>query len=178
VSFSGLRLSRTAWVVLVVDCLNPMSADRLEDGIYCGDESLSEEVAMSLFATKVMVFSLLASAAAFAQAGDPSASRALQTRTSQDSQTIKITRSGERFSTKAPASTSQVPQVLIVFFTENPASHTSGAIVAFEPGARTAWHSHPLGQTLIVTAVRVGFSSGAVKSKKFGKGTSSGFRRA
>jgi quercetin dioxygenase-like cupin family protein len=27
-----------------------------------------------------------------------------------------------------------------------------GASVSFEPGARTAWHSHPLGQTLIVTA--------------------------
>jgi quercetin dioxygenase-like cupin family protein len=27
-----------------------------------------------------------------------------------------------------------------------------GAIVTFEPGARTAWHIHPLGQTLIVTA--------------------------
>ncbi|UHD44090.1 cupin domain-containing protein [Aureimonas altamirensis] len=27
-----------------------------------------------------------------------------------------------------------------------------GGIVTFEPGARTAWHSHPLGQTLIVTA--------------------------
>jgi len=27
-----------------------------------------------------------------------------------------------------------------------------GAIVSFEPGARTAWHTHPLGQTLIVTA--------------------------
>jgi len=31
-------------------------------------------------------------------------------------------------------------------------SQVSGAIVTFEPGARTAWHSHPLGQTLIVTA--------------------------
>ena len=29
---------------------------------------------------------------------------------------------------------------------------TSGASVTFEPGARTAWHTHPLGQTLIVTA--------------------------
>ncbi|HYM69844.1 MAG TPA: cupin domain-containing protein [bacterium] len=29
-----------------------------------------------------------------------------------------------------------------------------GASVTFEPGARTAWHSHPLGQTLIVTAGR------------------------
>jgi quercetin dioxygenase-like cupin family protein len=28
----------------------------------------------------------------------------------------------------------------------------SGAAVTFEPGARTAWHTHPLGQTLIVTA--------------------------
>jgi quercetin dioxygenase-like cupin family protein len=28
----------------------------------------------------------------------------------------------------------------------------SGAVVTFEPGARTAWHTHPLGQTLIVTA--------------------------
>ena len=27
-----------------------------------------------------------------------------------------------------------------------------GASVTFEPGARTAWHKHPLGQTLIVTA--------------------------
>jgi 4-carboxymuconolactone decarboxylase len=31
-------------------------------------------------------------------------------------------------------------------------SRTSGASVTFEPGARTAWHRHPLGQTLIVTA--------------------------
>lgn len=30
-------------------------------------------------------------------------------------------------------------------------SHVSGATVRFEPGARTAWHKHPAGQTLIVT---------------------------
>jgi 4-carboxymuconolactone decarboxylase len=28
----------------------------------------------------------------------------------------------------------------------------TGVYVTFEPGARTAWHTHPLGQTLIVTA--------------------------
>ena len=28
----------------------------------------------------------------------------------------------------------------------------TGALVTFEPGARTAWHTHPLGQTLVVTA--------------------------
>ena len=32
------------------------------------------------------------------------------------------------------------------------AARVSGATVTFEPGARTAWHTHPLGQTLIVTA--------------------------
>lgn len=31
-------------------------------------------------------------------------------------------------------------------------SRVTGASVTFEPGARTAWHAHPLGQTLIVTA--------------------------
>jgi quercetin dioxygenase-like cupin family protein len=31
-------------------------------------------------------------------------------------------------------------------------ARTSGGSVTFEPGARTAWHTHPLGQTLIVTA--------------------------
>src|ERR1700759_5685626 len=31
-------------------------------------------------------------------------------------------------------------------------ARVSGASVTFEPGARTAWHTHPLGQTLVVTA--------------------------
>ena len=38
-----------------------------------------------------------------------------------------------------------------LFTTEAPA-RGAGASVTFEPGARTAWHTHPLGQTLIVTA--------------------------
>ena len=33
-------------------------------------------------------------------------------------------------------------------------ARVQGASVTFEPGARTAWHSHPLGQTLVVTAGR------------------------
>lgn len=36
-------------------------------------------------------------------------------------------------------------------------SRTSGAYVTFEPGARSAWHTHPLGQTLVVTS-GVGFT--------------------
>ena len=49
-----------------------------------------------------------------------------------------------------------------------------GASVTFEPGARTAWHTHPLGQNLIVTA---GCSAGAAQLKKSGRVTWSGFHR-
>lgn len=37
-------------------------------------------------------------------------------------------------------------------FQRSEPSRLTGAIVTFEPGARTAWHTHPLGQTLIVTS--------------------------
>lgn len=37
-------------------------------------------------------------------------------------------------------------------FTAPDPARVGGASVTFEPGARTAWHTHPLGQTLIVTA--------------------------
>ena len=37
-------------------------------------------------------------------------------------------------------------------FQGSPPARVGGAIVTFEPGARTAWHTHPLGQTLIVTS--------------------------
>ncbi|EHM38293.1 MULTISPECIES: (R)-mandelonitrile lyase [Hafnia] len=40
-----------------------------------------------------------------------------------------------------------------MFQAEEPA-RVGGATVTFEPGARTAWHTHPLGQTLIVTQGR------------------------
>lgn len=36
-------------------------------------------------------------------------------------------------------------------FARDDPSRVTGALVSFEPGARTAWHKHPLGQTLIVT---------------------------
>ena len=37
-------------------------------------------------------------------------------------------------------------------FQKKEATKAAGALVTFEPGARTAWHTHPAGQTLIVTA--------------------------
>jgi len=107
---------------------------------------------MKFFAAAVMVFSVLASESAFAQAGGSSGPEALQTGASQDSQRIKVTRSGEHSPTQAPAEHFTGSAIVDRFLIENGPSHTSGASVAFEPRARTAWHSHPLGQILIVTA--------------------------
>jgi quercetin dioxygenase-like cupin family protein len=39
-----------------------------------------------------------------------------------------------------------------ILFTGTPPGHAIGQSVTFEPGARNAWHSHPAGQALIVTA--------------------------
>jgi quercetin dioxygenase-like cupin family protein len=65
---------------------------------------------------------------------------------------MKITRSDASPSQKGPAEyfTGSV-RVDTRFSAEAPA-RVGGGIVTFEPGARTAWHTHPLGQTLIVTA--------------------------
>ena len=41
---------------------------------------------------------------------------------------------------------------LQALFLSDPPARVGGAIVTFEPGARTAWHTHPLGQRLFVTA--------------------------
>ncbi|NKL05459.1 (R)-mandelonitrile lyase [Rhizobium leguminosarum] len=65
---------------------------------------------------------------------------------------MDIKRSGSQPSAKGPADwfTGSV-RVDPLFAVTSPA-RAAGASVTFEPGARTAWHTHPLGQTLIVTS--------------------------
>ena len=65
---------------------------------------------------------------------------------------MEITRVGSRPSTKGPADwfTGRV-RIDPLFDCTDPA-RVGGASVTFEPGARTAWHTHPIGQTLIVTS--------------------------
>jgi quercetin dioxygenase-like cupin family protein len=67
---------------------------------------------------------------------------------------MKITRAGAQSSTKGPSDwfTGTV-RIDPLFQAETP-GRAVGAHVTFEPGARTAWHTHPLGQTLIVTSGR------------------------
>jgi quercetin dioxygenase-like cupin family protein len=66
---------------------------------------------------------------------------------------MELKRNGSQASIKGPADwfTGTVRIDPLFLDTENPARAT-GASVTFEPGGRTAWHTHPLGQTLIVTA--------------------------
>ena len=65
---------------------------------------------------------------------------------------MKIERNGSRPSTKGPQDYfSGSVRVEPVFQVGDPMRLNAGS-VTFEPGARTAWHTHPLGQTLIITA--------------------------
>jgi quercetin dioxygenase-like cupin family protein len=65
---------------------------------------------------------------------------------------MQIKRIGSQPSGKGPAEWfTGIVRIDPLFTTEAPA-RAAGASVTFEPGARTAWHTHPLGQTLIVTA--------------------------
>lgn len=80
----------------------------------------------------------------------------------EEQQPIRVSKAGSAASAAGPADyfTGKV-RIDAPFQTEAPA-RVGGATVTFEPGARTAWHTHPLGQTLIVTA-------GAGRVQEWGK---------
>jgi quercetin dioxygenase-like cupin family protein len=64
---------------------------------------------------------------------------------------MKITASGTQPSTKGPDNWFTGTVRIDPLFPVTPPARAAGNAVTFEPGARTAWHTHPLGQTLIVT---------------------------
>ena len=70
----------------------------------------------------------------------------------QAEQRISITRSGSQPPGLGSAEYFTGSVTINILFTAHEPSRTTGGLVTFQPGARTAWHSHPLGQTLIVTA--------------------------
>ncbi len=65
---------------------------------------------------------------------------------------MDIKRNGSQPSVKGPAEWFTGTVRIDPLFEANDPARAGGASVTFEPGARTAWHSHPLGQTLIVTS--------------------------
>jgi len=65
---------------------------------------------------------------------------------------MNITRNGSQPSNRGPAEYFTGTVRVDAPFQRTAPARVAGAIVTFEPGARTAWHTHPLGQTLIVTS--------------------------
>jgi quercetin dioxygenase-like cupin family protein len=65
---------------------------------------------------------------------------------------MEIKRSGSQPSHKGPENYFTGAVRIDSLFQARDPARVTGASVTFEPGARTAWHTHPLGQTLIVTA--------------------------
>jgi len=71
---------------------------------------------------------------------------------------VNVTRSGSQPSAKGPAEWFTGTVRIDPLFAPIAPARAAGNAVTFEPGARTAWHTHPLGQTLIVI-----FGSGRVQ---------------
>lgn len=65
---------------------------------------------------------------------------------------IEIKRLGSQASATGPADWFTGKVRIDPLFQPRDSARAAGASVTFEPGARTAWHTHPLGQTLVVTA--------------------------
>ncbi len=65
---------------------------------------------------------------------------------------VEIRRAGSQPSGRGPADWFTGTVRIDPLFSAPAPARTAAVLVTFEPGARTAWHTHPLGQTLIVTA--------------------------
>ena len=105
---------------------------------------------MKLITTVAMTLSLLASASA--QTNQERAISGSNNAQASGAQSIRITPSGSQTPGQGPVENfSGSVRVDHVFRADAP-GRVAGALVTFEPVARTAWHIHPLGQTLIVTA--------------------------
>jgi quercetin dioxygenase-like cupin family protein len=65
---------------------------------------------------------------------------------------MEITRAGSQPSSKGPGDWFTGAVRIDPLFQPKEPARTAAAIVTFEPGARTAWHTHPMGQSLIITA--------------------------
>jgi len=65
---------------------------------------------------------------------------------------MEIKKNGSQPSGKGPVDWFTGPVRIDPLFQGNAPARTAAAYVTFEPGSRTAWHTHPLGQTLVVTA--------------------------
>jgi quercetin dioxygenase-like cupin family protein len=95
---------------------------------------------------------MLATAGGFATLASAGMRTAVTSSAQERRATMEIKRSGSQASRKGPAEWfTGIARIEPLFQAPDPARVGAGQ-VTFEPGARTAWHTHPLGQTLIITA--------------------------
>jgi 4-carboxymuconolactone decarboxylase len=105
-----------------------------------------------LLAATVVAFSLAAPASARTrQAAVASGSAAAPAAALQEAQTIRIARGGTQPSRQGPAENFTGSVRVDPLIQATAPARASSSLVTFEAGARTAWHTHPLGQVLIVT---------------------------
>lgn len=65
---------------------------------------------------------------------------------------MEIIKNGLQNSVKGPEDWFTGTVIIDPLFAKKAVTKAAGALVTFEPGARTVWHTHPVGQTLIVTS--------------------------
>lgn len=82
----------------------------------------------------------------------PLSSAAAPAATGTRQPSMVINRNGSQPSAKGPAQYFTGAVRVDMLFQPQAPSRASGGLVTFEPGARSAWHTHPLGQVLVVTA--------------------------
>lgn len=100
-----------------------------------------------------MNMTIILTAAALSGVVLPSAAhaQARQTTSQEGAPRMEIDRKADQKTVEGPAENFTGKATITGQFQRPAPSRVSGAIVRFEPGARTAWHTHPAGQTLIVT---------------------------
>ena len=76
-------------------------------------------------------------------------------------QRIEIRLNGSRPSARGSAQDSTGSVIVDPLFDATEHTHATGGLVTFEPGARTVWHTHPAGQTLVVTPTSQAAAAGA-----------------
>lgn len=104
---------------------------------------------MKLATASLFPISLLLAATAHAQSTAPGSAASTG---ASGKQSQAIMRAGSQPSSKGPAEYFTGNVRVSPLFSANPSTPVTGAYVSFEPGARSAWHTHPAGQHLIVTA--------------------------
>ena len=100
---------------------------------------------------KWITAALLAGAATWAMAGEQKSPAQVSSKATRD-QPVEIMRAGSQAPATGSAENFTGSVRIDSRFQRADPARAGGAIVSFEAGARTAWHTHPLGQTLIVTA--------------------------